>query len=239
MIRLIKKDFSVGRYYILGIVVIIPFVTGVAIMAMISDYGRIFAGLLLLILIGLCTLSGFLFIAIDSDCDREALFVSLPLARSTLVIARYLSSFLLATCGLGIALLTVLIAITFFGIHDPVLKMMISGSGIVGLLSVILIGVSYGLPFFFKYSSGTSMFRAALFPLALVLALQLLYHAVIFLNGNRELDLSYLTDMLNGLRDWILGQGVISIWITPLIPLVIFISLSLLSSIRFYNKKEL
>ena len=83
------------------------------------------------------------------------------------------------------------------------------------------------------------MFKAVLFPVSLALAFQLLYQVVLLLKGIRELDLSYLTGILSGLRDWILGQGAISPWMTTLIPLAVIISLSLLLSIRFYHHKEL
>lgn len=239
MIKLIKKDFSVGRYYILSMIFIIPFITGLAIMAMVSDFGGVITGIFILILVALCAGSGFIFFFADGDCNGEMLFASLPIKRSKIVIARYISSFLLAAVGFGLALGIMLIADIVFNVDDPVLNVMLSGRGILGLISAIMIVVSYGLPFLYKYKNGNLILKAALFPVVIALLIQLINLIVAAIKGIWKIDLEYLTHIVNNIRDWILGQSLTYPYLSILIPLILIITLSVCLAIRFFQKREI
>lgn len=60
-----KKDFMVCWMFIIGILLIIPFLTTIALLAMIEDFGGVVIPVFTLIIVGLCIASSFIFIGIS------------------------------------------------------------------------------------------------------------------------------------------------------------------------------
>ena len=114
MYRLIKKDISVGRYHILGMVLIFPFILSMAISTMVTRFGGVNPGIILLAIIILSSVYSLLILGNEGAGREEMLIASLPVSRFSLVLSRYVSAFLMAAAVLATALLTVYVNVVVF-----------------------------------------------------------------------------------------------------------------------------
>jgi len=239
MIKLIKSDFSAGRYFVFSVFIYIPFIVSIMIMAMLDDFAGIVTSFFLLMLIALCTASGYVFSFNEALHNGEQLFASLPLTRTRLVLARYLSSLLLAGLAWFAGIGTMFAAVRIFDVHDPVLDILISSRGAVGLFSVIVILISYGLPFYYRYRHRNPILKAAMTPIIFFVVTELINQAASFQQGIWKFHLEYITSILNGIKGWIFGTG----YSHPLMILgctvCVAVILSLTASIRFFKKRDI
>ena len=207
MFRLIKKDISVGRYHILGMVLIIPFILSVAISAMISDFGGVIPGIILLAIIALSSVFTLLFLGNDGAGREEMLIASLPVSRFSLVLSRYVSSFLMAAAVLATALLTVFVNVAVFHVSDPVLELLLTPEAILGIYVAVSIILSYMLPFLIRYPAGEWGLRTCILPVGLLILVQLFKQTVLLFQEIWSLDVAWIPGLINEIRDWILGKG--------------------------------
>lgn len=239
MIQLIKNDISTGRYHLISFLLYIPFIVSIMIMAMIKDHGGILSGFFLFVFISFCSAAGFIPSMVDSTGNGDVLRVSMPVRRHTLVLARYAASFLaaMAACLTGFAVSFAAVAV--FHIDDPVLRRLLHIRGMAGLTAAVLIFVSYGLPFWFRYAERNPIIKALFAPALLLLAFEGMNQLSIAPNSTLYRILEYLTTVLNKVRDWIFGSGISHPLITILVILGIITLFSLGSSIMFYRKRDI
>ena len=95
MLNLIRKDFIACWMFLIGVVILIPFITLIAMWAMMDDFGGVIIGVLTFVVMILCIASSFIFMGVDSAFQAEMIYASLPIKRSKIVLASYLSSFML------------------------------------------------------------------------------------------------------------------------------------------------
>jgi len=239
MFDLIKKDLVVGWIVLLGITLLIPFITSIAIMAMIDDFGGLILGVFGLITFGLCLAGAFLFISVDTVYEADRHLVSLPLKRSKIVIARYLSMWLCLTFNYSLVILSCLVAVYYFNQSDPLLDRLLTWRGIFAPYLMLIFILLYMLPFIFKFSTNKGTLIAVTTQAVLLLinpAHQLLnkWFPELF-----AFDFTWILQKLQAVLQWLSQQSTVSIYagIVILIAGVAVISLAL--SIRFYNRRDI
>lgn len=62
MFNLIEKDFIAGWMFLIGVVLIIPFISMIAMWAMMDDFGGVIIGVFTFIVMALCIASSFTFL---------------------------------------------------------------------------------------------------------------------------------------------------------------------------------
>lgn len=239
MLELVKKDFQIGKYYLLGLLLLIPFVISLGLIMMIKYFGGIEPGIFALLTVILCLLSSLIFINIDSSCRADELLMSLPIERSVIVYSRYITSFLMSVFCLLIIYLTCLIFSHIVMVQDQCLDIILDYHGIIlisFLVSMVMLGV---LPFFIKYGGGKGS-GVAFFSIAFILLLPALSKLLMkALKGVISFDFNLFFRMVNNLVIWLadLHQLVLYLLITGIIAGSLSISSRL--SIRFYNKRNI
>ncbi|MBN2414507.1 ABC-2 transporter permease [bacterium] len=239
MIQLIKNDLSTGRYYLIMVYLYILFLISAMITALVKDTGGMLAGIFLFVFIAVSGASGFIAPLVDSTGKGDVLRVSLPVRRYTLVLARYISSFIVAVAACMTGFAVIFTAVTLFHIDDPVLHLLLSVRGMTGLTAAVLLLISYGLPFWFKYAELNPIFRALVAPGVLLLCIQGAGQLRAVRNGALQRIMELLTLVQNNVRDWIFGMGVSHPLNTVLAVLCAIVLLSLGSSIVFYRKRDI
>ncbi|HEX9975263.1 MAG TPA: ABC-2 transporter permease, partial [bacterium] len=137
MFSLIKKDFIAGWMFLIGVVILIPFITMIAMWAMMDDFGGVIIGIFTFIVMVLCIASSFIFLSVDTTYKAEMIYASLPIKRSKIVIARYLSSFILTTGSFSLAVLSCFSMVYIFNHTDPAFKIILSFRGIISMISFL------------------------------------------------------------------------------------------------------
>ena len=138
MLDLVKKDFQIGKYYLLGLVFLIPSVSAMGLIMMIKYFGGIVLGIFILLTIILCLISSLVFINIDSSCRADELLLSLPIKRSVIVFSRYITSFLMTVFCLSLIYLTCLVLNHVILLQDQYFDIILTFRGII-LISVLII----------------------------------------------------------------------------------------------------
>ena len=239
MFSLIKKDFIAGRIFLLGIVIIIPIVTAMAIIAMSEHLRGLLVGVYSLLTFTLCIAYSFVYIGIDSAADADIIYAGLPVRKSTIVYARYVTSMLQATVNLGLAYLTCFITIKIINSSDPVFDTLLNIRTIISMNIFLLVILSIILPFVFKSGIGGGLTAAFIALIFLVLsgpAVKFVFHAI---EGIWDFDITYFNRLINSFLKWIIGLKAMHAYtlIFSSVLIIIFVSLGL--SVRLYKKRDL
>ena len=107
------------------------------------------------------------------------------------------------------------------------------------LFSVILIVLSYAIPFQFKRRSENALFQAIALPVGFLLLHQIINQVAAAINGSWKLDLSAVTSMLQSVMEGMLGQTLAYPYLATLTPAIVSITLSIWISNILFRKKEL
>jgi hypothetical protein len=207
MFRLIKKDISVGRYNILGMVLLFPFLLSIAISTMVTRFGGVTPGIILLIIIILSSIYSMLFLGNDGAGREEMLIASLPVSRFSLVLFKYVSAFLMAAATLATAFLTIFVNVAVFHVSDPVLELLLTPEAILGIYVAVSIILSYMLPFLIRYPAGEWVLRICILPVGLLILVQLFKQTVLLFQEIWSLDVAWIGGLIDEICDWILGKG--------------------------------
>ena len=239
MFRLIKKDISVGRYHILGMVLIFPLILSMAIATMVTRFGGVTPGIILLVIIILSSVYSMLFLGNDGAGREEMLIASLPVSRFSLVLSRYVSAFLMAAAVLATALLTVYVNVVVFHVSDPVLALLLTPEVMLGLYAAVCITLSYMLPFLIRYGAEDLVLRICILPVGLLILVQLFKQTALLFQEIWSLDVAWIAGLIDEICDWILGKGrenpLMSSALTALLAAVV----SCFTAGLLFRKKEL
>ncbi|MFC2128921.1 ABC-2 transporter permease, partial [Bacteroidota bacterium] len=154
MIHLIKKDFLIGRYSILSLVLLVPFVTSMAILSMIDYFDGIILGVFVILSIIMSIFCSLIFINIDTSNRGDELIKSLPIDKSIIVYSRFITSFFMEISCLLLIYLASLFFDRVINIEDQNLSLIINYRGIIIALFGISMILLTMLPFIFKYGGG-------------------------------------------------------------------------------------
>lgn len=239
MLNLIKKDFIAGWIFLLGIAILIPFITTMAIWAMMDDFGGLIIGVFTFITIGLCIASSFIFTGIDTASNADMIYASLPIKRSTIVYARYSSSMLITTTSFMLVILTCLSSVYIFNKADPAFELLLSLRGIISMITFLLLILSFILPFVFKFAFGKGITAALITQICFVISVPVFKFLMKALYGIWEFDITFFTKLLDDILKWIIELQAVYAYllIFTIVSIIIFISIIL--SVRFYNRRDL
>lgn len=229
MVHLIRKDFVAGGLFLLGLGGLWVF-QGLVLFRF--DLLVLLSGLIVLLL-------PITFFAVDARYNADLLGCSLPVLRSTMVYARYLSALVLTVAGL---IVTVLLGMAFralFSMGGGDVSIIMTGAGAVGFVGSILLLHAVFFPFVFRsgLSRGTGHFCVAVM---LVVAVLAGVEVLISLRHGYALFEEAPFIGLNGvLHTWAsaLGAGRFRAMMAILTVGVVLASVRL--SVRFYGKRDL
>jgi len=239
MFNLIKKDFIAGWMFLIGVVLIIPFISMIAMWAMMDDFGGVIIGVFTFIVMALCIASSFIFLGVDTTYKAEMIYASLPIKRSKIVLARYLSSFMLTAGSFNLAVLSCLSMVYIFGHTDSAFDIMLSFRGIIAMLSFLFMILSFIFPFIFKFGAGKGVTAALIAQVSLMIAVPVIKFVLKALQGILAFDFAFFNRMLQTAIKWMLGLSRFEAYalIFGIVALVILISIAL--SVRFYNRRDI
>jgi len=239
MLDLIKKDIIVGWIILLGITLLIPFITTMMIMAMIDDFGGLILGVFGLITFGLCIAGSFLFIGVDAAFEADRHFASLPLKRSKMVFARYASAWLSLSFNYGLVILSCLAAIWLFNQSDPLLDRILTWRGIIAPYLMLICIQAYMLPFIFKFSTSNGAFIAAGSQIVFLLIRPVYQLLNKLFPDIFSFDFTWLISKIQTAFRWTGELSTISVIAIICLFIIGFATLSLGISIRFFNRRDL
>ena len=239
MFNLIKKDFIAGWIFLIGVVLIIPFISMIAMWAMMDDFGGVIIGVFTFLVMVLCIASSFIFLGIDNVYKAEMIYASLPIKRAKIVIARYLSSFILTTGSYSLAVLSCFSMVYIFNETDPAFNIILSFRGIIAMLSFLFMILSFIFPFIFKFGPGKGITAALITQISLMIAVPVIKFVLKALQGILLFDLAFFNRMLHSVIKWIVGLTAFQAYllIFGIVTFIIIVSMGL--SVRFYNSMDL
>ena len=239
MLNLIRKDFIAGWMFLIGVALVIPFITLIAMWAMMDDFGGVIIGVLTFIVMILCIASSFIFLGVDSAFQAEMIYASLPIKRSKIVLARYLSSFILTTASFSLAVLSCFSMVYIFNETDPAFNIILSFRGIIAMLSFLFMILSFIFPFIFKFGPGKGITAALVTQIGLMIAVPAIKFVLKALQGILAFDFAFFNRMLHSAIKWIVGLTAFQAYllIFGIVTFVILVSIGL--SVRFYNRMDL
>jgi len=206
---------------------------------MISDFGGVFLGIFTLLILGICIASAFIFIGIDETVQADRIYASLPITRSTLVHARYVSAFLMTVISFTLILLTCLGCINLFHKTDPVFSLFLSWRGITAMLSFLWLILSFMFPFIMKMGGSKGMTAVIVTQVSLVIAGPVIKFFFKIMSGILEFDIGMFMRFLQNLLSWFVGLKAVYAYFLVLAMLSVVILGSIMISVRFYQKRDL
>ena len=239
MLNLIRKDFIAGWMFLIGVVILIPFITLIAMWAMMDDFGGVIIGVLTFVVMILCIASSFIFMGVDSAFQAEVIYASLPIKRSKIVFARYLSSFILTTGSFSLAVLSCFSMVYIFNETDPALNIILSFRGIIAMLSFLFMILSFIFPFIFKFGPGKGVTAALITQISLMIAVPVIKYVLKAMQGILEFDFAFFNRILHSAIKWIVGLTAFLAYllIFGIVTFVILVSIAL--SVKFYSRMDL
>jgi len=239
MLSLILKDFKTSWIFQIGIALLIPFLSSMAIFAMTDDFGGVIIGVFTVITVGLCIISSFLFITVDNLSDADMIYASLPIKRSKIVLSRYITSFIQVLISLSLVILAILSSIYIFNTYDPAFEKMLSLSGITTMIISLTMILSFIFPFIFKFGSGKGFYIAIISQIILLLLLPFVEFLQNALEGIITFDITLVLKMVKEAIQWLMSYPKIVAYIILFVIVSIIILSSIGLSVRFFNRKDL
>lgn len=239
MFNLIKKDFIAGWMFLIGVVLIIPFITLIAMWAMMDDFGGVIIGVFTFLVMVLCIASSFIFLGVDNVYKAEMIYASLPIKRSRIVVARYLSSFMLTTGSFSLVVLSCFSMVYIFNETDPAFNIILSFRGIIAMISFLFMILSFIFPLIFKFGPGRGVIAALITQISLMIAVPAIKFVLKALQGILAFDFAFFNRMLHSVIKWIVGLTAFQAYLVifGIVTLVILVSMGL--SVRFYKRMDL
>jgi len=239
MLRLIKKDFIAGGIFLIGVVLIIPFITSIAIFAMLDDFGGLIPGVFIFIVVMLCSASAFIFWGIDHTFNADMIYASLPIKRFVIVLARYSSAFILTTGSYGLALISSYVVVNFFGQYDPAFEIILSWRGILSLLVLLFLILAFIFPFIFRFGPGKGVAAAIIAQIGLTLLVPVTKFILNALKGIINFDLAFFSRIFQNSIRWLMHLEKFRAYLLLIGIFSIMLLISVSLSIRFFNRRDL
>lgn len=239
MLDLIKKDISASRYFIIGMLIVVPFVVAIGVSAMVSDFGGVFIGIFMVMGIGLSLAASFIFMGTDAGSQADQLLVSLPIRRRTIVLARYISSFMMAVGCYLLIVLTCFILVFYFNLSDPIITLMLSFSGITGVIFMLFFILAFILPFVFKFGPGGGAAKALFVYVGFLMLLQVVKFLFDLAGGHIAFDFGFIFNLLNSIVERMIELRAITGYLIVIAFFGMIVSVSIKLSIWFYQNRDL
>ncbi|MBN1999999.1 ABC-2 transporter permease [candidate division KSB1 bacterium] len=238
MLNLIKKDWEIGAIYLPVIIVLIPFVCLMVIWTMMDNLG-FHMGIFIVLATVLILVSSFLFVGINSASQSDALFVSLPVPRYKIVIARYTSTLMLLAGVWLLVIMTCFAAVNVFAKSPEEMIFLLKPAGLAGLFLLPFLIIAVILPFFFRFDPGKGFIAFISFQIAFMLLVDILRYLQSVLKGSLHFDLFYLLSFIRDVLNWVLGLPAIIMYAFAILVPALFMFTSMVVSIFLFRTKEL
>jgi len=236
---LIKKDLLTSYIYLLIVPFVIPFLTMMAIWAMLDDFGGLVVGFFTFLAMGLCIASSLLVFGIDASQGAEVIYVSLPVKRSTIVYARYCFTYLISISAFFIVLLTCLAAVHVFRLWDPAFDLLLSVRGVWSMVYSLLLVLSFLLPFIFKFGPDKGLIVFLFTGVGMGILIIIFDSVFVALDGTVVLDIGLFHTMFDTLLRQIKSLKSTAVYSSMLLALIVIIGISSLLSVHFYRQRDL
>jgi hypothetical protein len=236
---LIKKDFIATGLYLIGATFAIPFLTMIAILTMVDHFGGLVVGAFTMIVIIESIYPALLFILVDSSSGADKIFASMPVKRSTIVLSRYSESIIQLIYNFTLVILTCLSAIYIFQVRDEMLTKMITFNGIFAIFLFLIFILTIIFPFMFKSGVGGGLLKATISLVILFILLPAADYVLYLLQDYITFDPDFFLLLADKFITWLKTQPAYIINLLPIVTVLITLSLSILLSIRFYNKLDI
>lgn len=228
----------ISRVFLFVISLVFPFLTVMAVATMIEEFGGLVLGFFIPMIIILCVGSAFIFPAIDEACDADALFASLPIKKSKIVFARYLTSFLLVIFSFALIAITSTISLHLIPNTDPLVTLFFSLRGMTGTVLFLLLFLTFYLPFIFKFGSGKGIGVALIAQIGIVLIIQISKLILKAFQGIFAFDLTFIAGLFASIQRWATGLQTNEAYLLIFVVLIVLILISAALSTRFYKNRD-
>lgn len=230
--KLILKDFRASWRYVLISISAAYLLLMVVLTMMLDDGGSIFAGVYMIVVLMSCMSLSLLFIKVDDVFNANQIYASLPVHRSAIVIARYITSIFLIILGLLVAILAFSPAQYFQqSFNDPVLQYIYQPEIWIALFVALIILVSFTFPFYFRFGLGRGIVALIIFQFSVLILGYAAYQLDPF-------NL-FITNGMNHLVAFISNQTDLLLLMEGLILTLLFLTGSIWLSCTFYNHLDL
>jgi len=228
--KLIKKDFRAHWAYQLDGMVLLFAISTLFIYIMLQENSKADPELIIYFMVMLLSTSivSLLFITIDELYKIDEIFVSLPVTRTEIVIAKYSSSFIQVLLALPVHFLGVQLAIFFNGsledsglevIYNPILWLSMGG--------ILLFFKSYAFPLYFKFGLAIGA--------AIHIGIQFLLLVILILS----FQLFNLRFLIEKLIEWSDGQNEYLLFTAIAVAFISLMSFSIALSSKLYKNKSI
>ena len=225
--------------FLAGMPVLIPLITALAVLSMVEDFGGVLTGVFTFIILFICFISMFISLGLDSTPGIEMIFASLPIKKTAIVRARYLSSSLFVLFNFSLVVLTVIAVKQSSDIPSHLVSIFLTGRGILCMAALFLLLISLILPFYFKYGPGRGVVAALLFQAGLALIVPAVKFVLHLFGGEIILDIGFIFDQLQLLLTWILSLRPFIAYILVIGSILFIVTFSTIISGYFYTKRDL
>lgn len=239
MIRLIKKDIIACWPFLVIATLVIPFLTWLMLWAMMDDFGGVALGAITLLTVFACTITSIIPFLVDTTTGIETTFVGFPIERSAIVLARYISAYLLNTYALLLIVVTIWLLNILFNPSDSAFEILLSIRGIIGIYVFLTFLLSFFLPYILKFGAS----KGSVYYLATMMILSFLDPFYTMLNnltsGLFVIDLSIFTRVFEASMRFIRFLPTSEVYLLLISVVLVVVSSSIYLSIKFYSKRDL
>ena len=230
VIKLILKDFKAHwRYWLDGLVLLFVIST-LFIYMMLLQNAKFDPEVLFYFMVMLLSTSvvSLLFMKLDELSKVDEIFVSLPITKTEIIIAKYISSIVLVMLALPVHFLGVQLGVYFYGGQGlPDVEITYNPLLWLSMGAVLLFFKSYAYPLYFKFglSIGVAIQSAIQFLLIILLIL--------------SINVFNFQIPFNNLIEWVFSQNGYLVFAVIACALMALISLSITLSSKLYKNKEI
>jgi hypothetical protein len=239
MFDLIKKDFIIGGVFIAVMGLVISFLTLMAIVTMLDEFGGLVLGFYIPMVIILCMCASYLFLVIDEAFQTDALMASLPIPKWKIVGGRYVSSSLMILFSFSLIALVSHVSQFIAQKKDPVLKLILSIEGMIGMVMILLLFLVFYLPFIIKFGLAKGVGVGLIVQFCLLLIFPAGKFILKALGGVVNFDLSFFTTLFDNIGRWVTGLSDIGTFVLMIVVLGCATLMSIGLAVRLYKLKDI
>ncbi|MCF7859512.1 MAG: ABC-2 transporter permease [Candidatus Cloacimonetes bacterium] len=239
MIKLIKKDFISYWKFILIISGYIPFLVSIALWAMMDDFGGIWIGFFTTLSLALCIFGSLVFLINETHTNSEILYASLPVERSTIVMSKYVTAYILLCYSYILVILSTLFIFSVSGGNDKAFDLLLSIRGITMMFGFMIVVLSYILPFLLIFGMRKGAVINFIISLLFVMLKPVADIIENLFKGIVELNFSFIEEYFQSAVLFVTKLSAADAYTILLGTLVIGVNLSMMASIKFYSSRDL
>lgn len=239
MKRLIKKDFISYWQLIAVMAFYVPFLTSIALWAMMDDFGGVAIWFITMLVAAMCIATSFIFIISEEHKNGNVFYSSLPVKRASIVLAKYISSLINLILSFLISVLTVWFVSGVSYQHDNAFDLMLKPEGIIVMFSFISLVLFYLLPYIIGFGPGRGFFISVFVTIIIALFEPFTNFLKSLSSGRIDLNFSFITGFLKSSFHFLKMLPDYQKYSLLIGVLIFAFFISLLISIKLFSKRDL